>query len=86
MSRDMQRNDMVKGAGGGAPQQQQMMYGGGMMPQMQGMPQMPPQGQQPYGQMPLGASFNYNQTGQYGIFPPPNQGGFQNPYQKWRRS
>lgn len=83
MSRDMQRNEAVKGASGGAPQMQQMQAPPGMMmPGMMQMPpmQQPPQGQQPqaYGQMPLGASFNYGQPGGQPMMPPP--GGFQNPY------
>jgi len=82
MSRDMQRNEAIKGASGGAPMQPPpggMMMPGMMMPPMQQMPQ----GQQPqaYGQMPLGASFNYGQPqGGAPMMPPP--GGFQNPYQQ----
>lgn len=86
MSRDMQRNEAAKQGGAPpqmAPPQQpgMIMMQQSMMPPMQGgMPQgQPPQGQ--YGQMPLGASFNYGQPGNM-MFPPPAGGNMQNPYQQ----
>lgn len=83
MSRDMQRNDAA--AGGGQPPQQPPaggIPGYGMPPMQPGMPQMQPgmPPQQPYGQVPLGASFNYGAPQGGAYMPPP--AGFQNPYQK----